>query len=290
MVSGSEVHDVGADAVSPRFFDVLKIPLRRGRAFDGRDRENSAAVALVNEDLVREYFPGRDPLGEQIRISGGRMPWLTVVGVVGNLKHTQLMNEMSWVETPIFYRPLTQEARQAVQIVVRPAGRRTAVGQEIQRQITAIDASIPSSDFESVTSRLSKLLAYPRFRAMVFGCFALGALLLSAVGLHGVLSQLVSQRVPEFGVRKALGAQTHDLLFLVARQGGVPVIAGLAAGIGTALTFGKVLGKLLYGIRPADPGALATVSVALLAVAALALVLPACRAAGIDPMAALREE
>ena len=97
---GSEIHDAGADAVSPGFFDVLNIPLRDGRVFDDRDRENSQPVAIVNEDLARKYFPNTDPLGEQLRLAGGTMPWLTIVGVVGNLKHTQLMNEMGWVENP----------------------------------------------------------------------------------------------------------------------------------------------------------------------------------------------
>ena|ERR1700683_4630594 len=120
--------------------------------------------------------------------------------------------------------------------------------------------------------------------------FALGALMLSAVGLHGVLSQLVAQRTAEFGVRRAIGAQTHHLLLLMARQGGAPVLAGLTAGISLTLAFSRVLTNLLYGIRPADPHALAMVSVVLLVVAGMAILLPARRAARVDPMVALREE
>jgi ABC-type antimicrobial peptide transport system permease subunit len=125
---------------------------------------------------------------------------------------------------------------------------------------------------------------------MVLALFAIGALVLSAVGLHGVLSQLVAQRMPEFGVRKAVGAQTRDLLFLVARQGGVPVLAGLSAGICLALGFGRVLTSLLYGMRAADPKVLIAVSFSLLVVAGLAILLPASRAARVDPMIALRDE
>jgi predicted permease len=276
------VHDIGADAVSPGFFEMLEIPLRHGRTFDRRDSENTSPVAIVNEALAREYFPGEDALGRQIRIPDN-MPWLTIVGVCGNLKHTELMNEMAWVETPILYRPMSQEPRPSMQVLARSA-------RGLPEQIAAVDRSIPVAEVESMQARLGRILAYPRFRATVLGFFALAALLLSAVGLHGVLSQLVTQRVPEFGLRRAVGAQTSDLLWLVARQGGVPVLAGLAVGIGCALGFSRVLTNLLYGIRPADPDTLALVSVVLTAAAAGAIVLPARRAAKIDPMTALREE
>jgi putative ABC transport system permease protein len=124
----------------------------------------------------------------------------------------------------------------------------------------------------------------------MFGWFALSALLLAAVGLHGVLSQVVTQRTPEFGVRRAVGAQTSDLLLLVARQGGIPVLTGLVAGICCSLIFGRVLSNLLYGIQPADPRALVLVSVLLAAVGVVAIALPARRAARVDPMIALRDE
>ncbi len=287
---GREIHDTGADAVSPAFFDLLHIPLLRGRAFRASDRENSQPVALINQALAEKYFPNSDPIGQQIRIPGGPMPWLTIVGIVGNLKHTELMNEMQWVATPIFYRPLAQEPRPSVEIAVRVLGNVATLEPELERQIAAVDPSIPLSEVEPLTSRLATTLAYPRFRAVIFTLFALGALLLSAVGLHGVLSQLVAQRIPEFGVRRAVGAQTTDLVWLIARQGGVPVLAGLALGVCATVISGRLLANLLYGIRPADPQALLIVSLVLLVVAAIAITLPAARAARIDPMMALREE
>lgn len=283
--SGPETHEVGADAVSPAFFDVLNIPLRRGRAFDLQDRENSQPVAIINESLAQKYFARLDPLGQQIRIPG--MPWLTVVGVVGNLKHTQLMNEMSWVETPIFYRPLAQEPRPFVQAAVRSSG---DVNNEIQNQIAAIDPSLPLNEVELLTTRVDKTLAYSRFRAVVLAFFAFSAVILSAVGLNGVLSQLVSRRIPEFGVRRAIGAQTHHLIWLIAQNGGVPVVAGLAAGLLLTQLSSRLLASLLYGIQPADPKALAIVSLTLLLVAGFAILAPAIRAARVDPMVALREE
>jgi ABC-type antimicrobial peptide transport system permease subunit len=161
---------------------------------------------------------------------------------------------------------------------------------EIQKVIAAVDSSIPINGIEALTARLAKTLAYPRFRATVLAFFALSALLLSAIGLHGVLSQLVAQRIPEFGVRRAVGAQTHDLLLLIARQGGVPVLAGLGAGVCMTLASNRVLTSLLYGIQPADPNALAAVSLLLLLVAGLAMLLPARRATNVDPLVALRDE
>jgi putative ABC transport system permease protein len=288
--TGSEIHNIGADAVSPEFFNVLNIPLRRGRAFGAQDRDNSEPVVLVNEALAQGYFPNTDPLGQQIRLPGGPMPWLTIVGVVGNLKHTQLMNEMSWVETPIFYRPLAQEPRPSMQIAMRVAAGAGLIEREIPRQIASVDPSIPINVVETLTSRLAGTLAYSRFRAVVLAFFAAAALMLSAVGLHGLLSQLVAQRMGEFGVRKAVGAQTHDLILLVARQGGIPVVAGLGTGVVLTLAFSRVLANLLYGIQPGDPNILAIGSVALLVIAGLAMLSPARRAARVDPMIALRDE
>jgi putative ABC transport system permease protein len=287
VASGTEVHGVGADAVSPEFFDVLSIPLRIGRAFGTQDRQDSQPVAIVNESFAQRYFLDTGAIGRQIRLQGGKMPWLTIVGVVGNLKHAELMNEMTWVETPILYRPVTQEPRESMQVVIRTA---STDAREIQARIAALDPSIPINDVESLQSRVAKTLAYPRFRAMVLAFFAIGALLLSAVGLHGVLSQLVVQRTPEFGVRKAVGARTHHLLLLIARQGGIPVLAGLAVGLALTLASGRILSNLLYGIQPADPRALALVAIVLLAVATFAILLPAFRAARVDPMIALRDE
>jgi putative ABC transport system permease protein len=290
VVKGNEMHDTGADAVSPGFFDVLNIALLRGRAFNAQDRDHSPPVAIINDALVREYFPHENPLGQQIRLSGGTMPWLTIVGVSGNLKHTQLMNEMSWVETPILYRPLAQEPRPAIQVAVRASGDVGLMAGQIQKQIAAVDSAIPMNDVEMLSARLAKTLAYPRFRAVVLAFFAVGALLLSAVGLHGVLAQLVAQRMPEFGVRRAVGAQEHDLLLLIVRQGGGPVLIGLAVGLSLAVAFGRVISRLLYGVQTADAGVLAAAALTLVMVAGLAIVLPAVRAARVDPMVALREE
>jgi putative ABC transport system permease protein len=289
---GREIEDVDQDVVSPRFFEVVGTPLLRGRAFDSRDQRGSQPVAIVNQALAEEYFPGRDPLGQQIRLRDdeGERPWRTIVGIVATWKHARGEREMNWFQSPAVYYPLAQVPNGAREVAVRSAGDIAGLGRLIEEQIAALDPSIATGDTGTLSSRLSKMLEYPRFRATMFGWFAFSALLLAAVGLHGVLSQLVAQQIQEFGVRRAVGAQTSDLLLLVARQGGIPVLTGLVAGICCSLVFGRVLSNLLFGIQSADVRALALVSVLLVAVAAVAMALPASRAARVDPMVALRDE
>jgi predicted permease len=286
---GAQVHDVSAEAVSPAFFQTLTIPILRGRPFNEHDGLDSAPVAIVNEALVREYFPHTDPLGNQVRISAS-MPWLNIVGVSGNIKHTELMNEMQWHETPFLYRPVSQDPRPSVEVAIRTSGNNAGLEPAIANAIAWFDVSIPKTEVEPLSAHLARILAYPRFRAVVLAFFALTALLLSAIGLHGVLSQTVAGRTREFGVRRAVGAQTRDVIMLVARQGSFPVLTGLAAGLSGVLAFSSVLSSLLYGIEPANPAALAAISVVLLIVSVIAMGLPARRAARVDPMVALRDE
>lgn len=291
--TGQERHDVALNTAGPTLFQVLDVPLLEGRSFAETDRLQSPPVAVVNESLARKYFPGTDPVGKQIRISRAPdppMPWMTIVGVVGDIKHSQLMNEMTWVGTPILYQPISQTAPQRFEIAIRARAADSLFEHRIQEQIAALDAAVPINPVEPVNADISKTLAYPRFRAMVLGFFSLAALLLSAVGLNGVLSQIVAQRVPEFGIRKAMGAEQRDLLLLVARQGGIPVALGMAGGIGCAVLFSWLLRALLYGVDAADPRVIALVAALFLGIAALAIALPARRAALVDPMVALRDE
>jgi putative ABC transport system permease protein len=197
---------------------------------------------------------------------------------------------MNWEELPFVFRPVAQAPPLNVSLVLQTAGDNLALGAAIQKQISALDNSVPVGEVEAMNKRLSHVLAYPRFRAIVLGTFAGLAALLAGVGLYGVLSQLIAQRTQEFGVRMALGAQKRDVLTMVLRQGMLLTAAGLAAGLAVAFCLAKFLSNLLYGVNAADPWTLAGVSTLLMLVAFLATYLPARRAARIDPMSALRHE
>jgi putative ABC transport system permease protein len=287
---GAEAHDAGGIASSPSYFRVMRVPLLRGRSFEATDRADTEPVAIVNRALAQTYFAGADPIGQRIRLKDrDATPWMTIVGVVGNEKHWPLLQEVNWVESPVLFRPVAQDARSSMEFVVRAAATKDLVS-AIGRAVSAMDPGVPLTTLDTMEERLAKPLSYPRFRAVLLAAFSTCALVLAAVGLYGVLSQLVAFRTREFGVRRAVGAQTPDLILLVARLGGVPVAIGLAAGIGCALAFGRLMNGLLYGLQPDDPATFAAIPIVLLMVAVAAMAVPARRASRIDPMAALREE
>ncbi len=288
----SAMRDVAESSVTPGYFRVMDVPLERGRLFEERDRGESEPVAIVNEALARKYFPRESPIGRHIKVGepGTERPWLTIVGVVADEKDRDFFHEMAWEEIPLVFRPLNQDPPQRGSLVLRTVKDAIASGAAIQKQLAAIDSNVPAGEVEAMDRRLSKLLAYPRFRAAVLGTFAALALLLAGVGLYGVLSHLTAQRIQEFGVRMALGAQKQQVLALVIRQGLLLSGAGLITGLMLALSLTRLMRGLLYTVEPADPWTLAGVSLLLLFVAFFATYLPAFRAANVDPVIALRYE
>ncbi len=284
------VHNVSQQWTSPSYLRTLGIELRRGRAFDAHDREGSPPVALVDENLVREYFRGADPIGRRIRVGSDEAQWSTVVGVVSTIKRSSVFREMSWSESPTVFLPLAQQTPVAISLAVRAAGRAAPSRPAIEAALAALDPDAAIGFVEPAETSLGRLLAYPRFRAAVFGGFAAFALLLAAAGLYAVVSQSVSRRTQEIGVRMALGAQQADIVRMIAGQGGRPVLAGLAIGLAAAIVAARWLSSLLYGVRPRDPLTLAVVSIVLLLAAAVALAAPARRAAATNPLDALRQE
>jgi predicted permease len=284
--------DVGQASVSPGYFRVMDVPLELGRLFDDRDGENSPPVAMVNEALARKYFPDENPIGKRIKVPErpADRPWLTIVGVVANEKAQDFFHPMSWTESPMVFRPVDQDPPSRLYLVLRtPAGGMAPVA-AIQKQIAIFDNTVPVGEVQTMNDRLSKALAYPHLRAIILAAFAGLALLLAAIGLYAVLSQLIAQRTREFGVRMALGAQRSELLKLVIREGMALTLAGLAAGLLIAVSLAGLLGSLLYGVKATDPLTLALVSLLLVLVTLLATYIPARRAARVDPMVALRYE
>lgn len=284
--------DIAQVSITPGYFRVMGVTLERGRFFDARDREKSEPVAIVSAALVRKYFPHEDPIGKRISVgeTGAPKSWLTIIGVSTEEKDQNFFHQMTWEDIPMVFRPISQDPPFSVSLVLRTSRHESALDVAMQKQIAALDHTVPVGEVQTMGAQLSRALAYPRFRAVVLGAFAGTALLLAAVGLYGVLSQLIAQRTQEFGVRTALGAQRRDILVLVIRQGVLLTLVGLSAGILVALSLTRLLSSLLYGVTATDPWTLAGVSLLLIAVATLAVFLPARRASKVDPMVALRYE
>ena len=182
------------------------------------------------------------------------------------------------------FTPLAQDPPLSASVAVRGSG------SDLQRQIASIDASVAIGGIETMQGRLGRILAYPRFRAILLTAFAAFSVLLAAVGLYGVLAQFQSQRTHEIGVRIAVGAQPADVLRFIALRAGRPVALGIAVGFVAALALGRYLASLLYGVRSADPATLLAVCVLQIVIACLATLVPARRATRVDPMAALRNQ
>jgi predicted permease len=283
---------VNREEISNDYFRVLGIPLLQGRPFDSRDREGSQPVAIVNDQMVRLYFHNEDPLGKQIKLAKltDKAPWLTIVGVVGNEKRATVYQEMGYVEPALAYLPVNQASATSMFLVMRVAGSPMGLSPVLQREISSLDRNVAAYDIRTMSARYSEFLAQPRFRAALMGLLATLTLLLAAIGIYGVLSQLVSQRTHEIGIRVALGASRHDVLRLVVGRGLVVTVVGLGIGIVGAIGFTRFLAGLLFGIKSNDPLTFAAVSLVFCGVASVACYIPARRAIHVDPIVALRYE
>jgi predicted permease len=285
------IGDTVVDDVSADFLRTTEIPLFQGRMFDGRDRAQSQQVAIVNEALVREYFPNENPIGREIKVvEDSATPWLTIVGVVGDLKRTVVYQEMGYIVPPTIYRPLLQDMPDSVGIILRTAGDPMTMRPAMERAVAGLDKDMPVSDIKTADERIAEFFGQPRFRTAMLGAFAGLALLLAAIGLYGVMSQSASQRRHEIGIRMALGAERRHVFRLVVGQGLGLAAAGVAIGLVGALGLTRVLVGMLYGVKPVDPVTLLAVILILVAVGGLASYIPARRATKVDPMEALRHE
>ena len=283
--------DVGQNTVSPDYFQVLHIALLHGRCFGAQDGPESTAVGVVNEKFVSEYLPGVDPIGQRVRVIGDApQPWVTIVGVVATEKHSQLMHEMTWQEQASLYRPMAQEPSSSLNVEVRTRGEQADIGRAIERVMGGIDKDVPVAAISSMRDLVGSYLKYPRFRAIVLDQFAGLALLLAGLGLHGLLSQYVTQRTRELGLRMAIGARARDIVRLVAMQGGLPVLAGVAIGTMSTVALTGYLTSLLFEVSPGDPWTLVAAPTVLVLAALAAMAKPARDAVGVDPMVALRDE
>jgi putative ABC transport system permease protein len=279
--------EVGYVSVSEGYFRTLQIPLVAGRGFDTRDRSGAPGTILVNQAAARRFWPGESPVGAHVRLGPDpNQAWAEVIGVVGDIRQ----DSVSAHPGPTAYVPMPQDAWDAVALVVRSAVAPSLLERAAREATKAVDPAQPLYGFRPLVAFVAEDLARPRFSMLLLGLFALVALLLSALGVYGVVAYAVGQRTRELGVRLALGAAPGDLLGLVVRQGLRAAGYGVAIGLLGALVLTRLLSGLLYGVSPLDPASFAAAPVLLLAAAAAASYVPARRAARLDPMTALRME
>jgi putative ABC transport system permease protein len=277
------------------YFQTLQIPLIRGRYFTDQDRQGSLPVVIVSESIVKRYWTGQDPIGKRLHWGPpqSRDPWLTIVGVVGDVKQLKL-GEPTSLHTYQPYLQLqdhwTSGLGRWLTVATRASGSPPDLASAVKASVWSLDRELAIAHLETVEQAVSHSLASPRFVTLLMAAFASVALVLGSVGLYAVVSFNVSRRTHELGLRMALGARPADVLRLVIGQGFKLTVLGVGIGVAGALGVTHFLSSLLYGVRPTDPGTFVAVSMILTGIALLASYIPARRATKVDPMVALRYE
>ncbi len=286
-ISGQSLILADRRTASTGYFETMKIPLISGRLFNEHDTKDSTKVVVVDERMARAYWPNADPVGRRLKLGGSDSdePWMTVVGVVGNVKQYALDTD----SRVALYMPQQQAPVGTMYVVARtldPTGTAAAVKKEVQ----ALDPNVPIYEVKTMEQLLSESLARRRFAMLALGLFALVAMLLAMVGIYGVMAYSVAQRTREIGIRVALGAQRRDVLKLVIGQGMMLTLIGLCLGLAGASGLTRVIRSLLFGVGATDPWTFVGIALLLGSVALLACYVPARRATKVDPMMALRYE
>jgi putative ABC transport system permease protein len=276
------------NAVTPRYFHTMGIPLLAGRDFTEQDRGafwlgESPWTLIVNETFVRRYWPNENPIGKRFRF--GDNPFGTVIGVVGDVRSLSLEREAR----PAFYVSYGHFSLPALTIVVRASAPPEAMTAALRAQVYALDHDLPVYNIRLMEQIVSNAAGQPRFQTLLLGLFSAVALSLAAIGIYGVMAYTVTQRTHEIGVRMALGARTRDVLQHVLGQGMKLVLMGATLGLAGAFVAARALKSMLFGVSPADPLTFAAVTVFLALVAFAACWIPARRATKVDPLVALRQ-
>lgn len=277
--------------VTRDYLDAMQIPVVAGRGFDGSDEAPGAATVLVNERLAHTFFPGRDPIGQRLRPPGDGIPWLTIVGVVKDVKQCGL-DEETGTEIYFLYSQVAQIgfAPRTMNMVVRSAGNPLAIASAVRNEIRQMDATLPVANLTTMDEVLSGSLARPRFLTLLLGIFAGVALALAAIGTYGVMAYSVAERRQEIGIRMALGAQASTVQAMVLRQGFTTAAMGIGIGIIGAYALSSMLQTMLFNVSAKDPTAFVSAPLALAAVALLACFIPALGATRVDPARILKDE
>lgn len=282
----SEQPQADSRIVSNNYFDVMKIPLRTGRYFSEHDTKDAPHVAVINEALAHLYWPNENPVGRFIEMGAFGAGRCEIVGVVGDIRQTNLGDEPA----PGIYVPYTQEIMPWQTLVIRTKNDPMALAPAIRREVTALDPEQPVARVATMDDLKEASTAQPRFRTFLLGAFAGSALLLSAIGIYGVMAYAVSRRTSEIGIRMAMGAKPVNILRLIVGESMTLTLLGASLGLGGAYAVTRVMKSLLFGTTSSDPFTFAGVTLLLWFVALLASFIPARRASRIDPLVAIKYE
>jgi len=269
------------------YFEALGIPVLRGRNFSQTEDTEPKRVVLINDAFARKYFPGEDPIGKRVDVAMFDQPTPTeIIGVVGNVRYESLIDDFE----PYVYFAHPDLTYSFMTLVIRTDGDPAALAPAVQREIRTLDPNQPVSDVRTMNQVMSETVSRARFNTLLLTLFAALATLLSAVGIFGVMNYSVALRTREIGLRLAIGAQPHQVLLLILKQGISLTIIGVVLGLAAAFALTRLLSGLLFGVAAVDAGTFAMMSLLLILVSIAACYLPARRAAKVDPMIALRCE
>jgi len=272
--------------VTPEYFQLVGIPLLRGRLFNEFDTDTAPQVAVVNESFARAYWPSEDAIGKRFKSTKSDSPWITVVGVIANARTQSLAR----TDAPQLYLDIYQIPAKHLAIFLRGRIDATGIPDQVRKQVQSVDPTLPVFGAQALTQTVSDSLSQRRFSMEMITSFAATALLLASLGIYGVISYMVSERTQEIGIRLALGAQPRNILRIILGQGLRLALTGAVVGLICAIGLSHLMTNLLYGVRPTDPLTFASVALLFVTVAILACYLPARRAMKVDPMIALRYE
>jgi len=273
------------------YFKTMSIPVLKGRDFNDHDLHSSRPVIIISQEFARQYFPNEDPIGKRIQpgistYENDESTMREIVGVVGDIRNRTLNTPPK----PAYYLPQSQIPFNQMTLVVKTTTEPHSLASSVTKEVAAIDKDLPLFNMKTMDEYLSASVATPRFNTTLISIFALVALILTIVGLYGVMSYSVAQRTNEIGIRLALGAQTRDVILLIVKQGLRLILVGLAFGLLGAFALTRVIANLLFGVTAKDPVTFVAVAFVLGVVGLVACYIPALRATRVDPMEALRCE
>src|ERR1039458_7520174 len=272
----------------PAYFDLVHIPLVAGRLLTESDGADAPKVALVSQRMVERWWKNESPLGKHIRLGGldSKNPWLTIVGVVGDIMHNPYDRE----PRRTIYVPFPQAPELSMDIGVRTVGEPLALAPPVPTALGGVDREQPIADLQSMEKAIHNRAIGLNYMAVLMGVFGVLALCLSAIGVYGVMAYMVSEQTREIGIRMALGAERQNVLAMIFRSGMTTIGAGLMVGLPIAWGFARLMASLIYGVTANDAATFVSIPLALIAAASLAIYIPARRATKIDPIVALRYE